>query len=417
MNVNVTLYLDTRREKSENKYPVKLRVYFNTVTKQYKTGIDVTENEFFNAYQSKKPRKEFKDLRIKLYRILNEADEIASKIEPFSFEKFERKMNRGKGDENNVFYYYNQYIEQLRNEERAGTLSNYDISLKSIKKFVNKDREKESQIETLSFFDVTPDFLSRYEKWMLSEGRSLTTVGINIRPLRAIFNIALQEGNFTIETYPFGKRKYQIPAGRKVKKVLSKADLKTLYTFKVPKDSPQVKARDLWFFSYQCNGMNIRDIAELRYKDIQGDKIVFTRNKTKNTNKANSKPIIVPITDLVKKTIKQYGNPKLNEQTYVFPVFTDGMNQFDKLKKIQNFAKFINQHIKNLAEAAGLPADISTYWARHSFTTNAIQSGASMEFIQESLGHQDMKTTMNYWGGFEESVKRGISETLMDFVK
>jgi hypothetical protein len=23
-----------------------------------------------------------------------------------------------------------------------------------------------------------------------------------------------------------------------------------------------------------------------------------------------------------------------------------------------------------------------------------------MEFIQDSLGHQDMKITMNYWGGF-----------------
>jgi len=415
MNPNITLYLDTRREKSDNKYPVKLRAYFNSATKHYKTGIDVTENEFFNAYQSKKPRKEFKDLRIKLYGVLNDADEIASKIEPFSFEKFERKMKRGKGDENNVFYYYKQYIGQLRNEERAGTLSNYDISLKSLKKFINKDRDENNQIETLSFFDVTPDFLNRYEKWMLSKGRSLTTVGVNLRPLRAIFNMAMQDGNFTIESYPFGKRKYQIPAGRKVKKVLNKVDLKTLYTFKVPKDSPQVKARDLWFFSYQCNGMNVRDIAELKYKDIQGDKIVFTRNKTKNTNRTNSKPIIVPITDLVKRTIKKYGNPKLTGETYVFPVFTEGMNQFDKLKKIQNFAKFINQHIQNLAKVAGLPDDITTYWARHSFTTNAIQSGASLEFIQESLGHQDMKTTMNYWGGFEESVKRDISEKLMDF--
>lgn len=414
MNAVINLFLDTRRAKANGKYPVKLRVYFNTVAKHYRTGYDATEDEFFNAYLSKRPRNEFRDLRIKLSSISNEAEKNASKIEPFSFEKFEKKMYRGKGESDNVFFYYKQYIEQLRKEERAGTLSNYDISLKSLKKFVNRNKEK--PVEALSFFDVTPDFLNSYEKWMVGEGRSLTTVGINLRPLRAIFNIALQEGNFTIETYPFGKRKYQIPAGRKVKKVLNNAELKTLYTFKVPKNSPQTKARDLWFFSYQCNGMNIRDIAELKYKDIQGDKIVFIRNKTKNTNKANSKPIIVPITDLVKKTIQKYGNPKLSGETYVFPVFSDGMNQFDKLKKIQNFAKFINQHIKNLAVAAGLPTGISTYWARHSFTTSAIRNGASMEFIQDSLGHQDMKTTMNYWGGFEESVKRDISEKIMDFV-
>ena len=87
----------------------------------------------------------------------------------------------------------------------------------------------------------------------------------------------------------------------------------------------------------------------------------------------------------------------------------------ENIRRIQNFTKFINQHIKKLAETVGVTTNISTYWARHSFTTNAIRNGASMEFIQDSLGHRDMKTTMNYWGGFEESVKRDISDKIMDF--
>jgi integrase/recombinase XerD len=91
------------------------------------------------------------------------------------------------------------------------------------------------------------------------------------------------------------------------------------------------------------------------------------------------------------------------------------MGELEKQRRTQNFTKFINQHIKKIAETIGVTTDISTYWARHSFTTNAIRSVASMEFIQESLGHKDMKTTMNYWGGFEESVKRDISEKIMDF--
>ena len=245
--------------------------------------------------------------------------------------------------------------------------------------------------------------------------RSITTVGIYLRPLRAIFNMALQEGNLKIEDYPFGKRKYQIPAGRKVKKALSKDDLKTLLNYKVSEGSFQEKARDFWFFSYQCYGMNIKDILGLRYKDIQNEIIVFTRAKTKNTTKTDSKPIMVPRTDFAKQVIKKYGNPDTCEENYVFPVFTDGITETEKMRRTQNFTKFINQHIKNLAEATKVTTHISTYWARHSFTTTAIRNGAPLEFIQDSLGHKDMKTTMNYWGGFEESVKRDISEKLMDF--
>ena len=250
---------------------------------------------------------------------------------------------------------------------------------------------------------------------MQKEEKALTTVGIYLRPLRCIFNLAIQEGDIPAEIYPFGKRKYRIPAGRNVKKALSMKDLKALYTFKVPKGSYQEKARDFWFFSYQCNGMNIRDIAELKYKNIQKDILSFTRSKTKNTTRTNVKPIIVPLTTLVKQTIKKYGNKPASNEAYVFPIFSDSINAHEKLRRTQNFTKFINQHIKKLAEDAGVTTEISTYWARHSFTSTAMRNGASLELLQESLGHEDMKTTMNYWSGFEDSVKRDISNKLMDF--
>jgi len=414
MKATITLYLDTRREKSGKNYPIKLRVYFNGLAKHYRTGIDVSKDEFFNAYQSQKTRKEYRDLKIQLQAIESNAVTIADGIKPFSFEIFERHLNGKKSDARNVYSYYLNYIAQLKKEGREGTASNYELSFKSLYEFWTGERN-DSFDKVISFTVITPDFLSQYEKWMQEKGRGLTTVGIYLRPLRSIFNIALQEGDITLDIYPFGKRKYQIPAGRSVKKALSKEDLKILFTCNLPDDSFQAKARDFWFFSYQCNGMNIKDILGLRYKDIQGDIIVFTRSKTKNTTKTDSKPIMVPITDFVKQIIKKYGNSASNKNNYIFPIYTDNITELEKLRRTQNFTKFINQHLKKLAEAVGVTTDISTYWARHSFTTNAIRSGASMEFIQESLGHQDMKTTMNYWSGFEDSVKRDISEKIMDF--
>ena len=51
----------------------------------------------------------------------------------------------------------------------------------------------------------------------------------------------------------------------------------------------------------------------------------------------------------------------------------------------------------------------------HSFATNAIRSGASIELISKMLSHSSIMTTKNYFAGFESDEKRNISNKLMDF--
>ncbi len=68
-----------------------------------------------------------------------------------------------------------------------------------------------------------------------------------------------------------------------------------------------------------------------------------------------------------------------------------------------------------MCEANKLPENISTYWARHSFATLSVRKGASMEFIQESLGHKDMATMQAYFAGFDDDTKKEFAKGLMDF--
>ena len=425
-NVQVSIYHDTRRAKAKAAgnqkehqkdndseiYPVKLRVYYREDRRLYPTGMEMSISDFERSYGAQKPQKNYKDTKFKLVGLEEKANGIIEKMTTFSFDAFEKKMFRATGDNDNVIYYYNQYIEQLRHEKRISTANNYNLSLKSILAFAKGS--KTNDIKYLAFETITPAFLNDYEQWMLNEEKKITTVGIYLRPLRAIFNIAKAEGVINDEIYPFGKRKYQIPAGRNVKRALNKADLKKLFTYKVKKGSEQEKARDYWFFSYQCNGMNFRDIAELKISDIQGTNIVFTRTKSKNTAKANSKKIVVPITNNIQSFIDKYRTGEAKKD-YVFPIFNPTMSAEDKHREIQNFIRFVNQHIKNLAKDAGVNPGISTYWARHSYSTMAVRNGATMEYLQESLGHQDMKTTINYFSGFEDNVKREVAEKLMEF--
>ena len=84
-------------------------------------------------------------------------------------------------------------------------------------------------------------------------------------------------------------------------------------------------------------------------------------------------------------------------------------------QKKLNFISFINDHFDKYAKGLGFKDRITTYWARHTFSTIAINKGMSIEFVGEALGHTDIKTTMNYFKGFEKDSKKKITDLLLDF--
>jgi len=405
----ISIFLDTRRIKDNGKYPVKLRVFTNAPKKQklYPTVFDFTKSEFKQIWESQKPRKEHKDLRFQLQNLELKAVEMAKRLSPFTFEKLELQLyGLDKGSTIEVSYYYALAINRLNKNNQIRTAASYELSLKSLQKFHGKKK--------LTFFDIDPEWLKRYEIYMREDlKRSPTTVGIYLRPLRAIFNDAIADKAIDSESYPFGKRKYTIPAPKGTKRALPKQTLKLLFEA-VPEKKEHAKAKAFWFFSYACNGMNFKDIVNLKFKDISGDVIYFKRAKTEHTSK-NKAPVMVYMNEFVKQVIRDYGKKKPKPDDYIFPIINQKASAKEKLRQLLNFIRFVNQHFQNFAKSVGINDNISTYWARHSFATNAIRSGASMEFVSEALSHSSLNTTKNYFAGFESEAKKEFSKKMMEF--
>ncbi len=415
MDYLTSIVLDTRRAKGKNLYPVKLRVYSTQlqIKKLYSTKYDLSKKDFASIMQTERPRLEYKGIRNELTAIEARANDICKKLTPFSFVQFEKKYLRNTGEGSDLIYQYNEAIKKLKSNNSINTASSYELSLKSLKDFIKHSKGKEPT--KISFSDITSDWLQKYENYMIDTlKRSRTTVSIYLRSLRTIFNTAIRDMEIEPEGYPFGKGKYQPPTVTGVKKALSKEDLKKLFKAKT-KTAEQSKAKAFWFFSYACNGMNIKDIAMLKYGNVEGDKIIFYRAKTINTAKTNLKPVIVYLNDFSKGVIDEYGSKSIKKDEYIFPIISKKDPETLKHTKIKNFTRFINQNLKKLAIKEGLPEDISTYWARHSFATNSIRNGASMEFVMEALNHGNMKTTMGYFAGFEDGDKKEFMRKLMNF--
>jgi integrase/recombinase XerD len=405
----ISLYQDTRKPNAEGLYPVRIQVYYGR-QRYFPTNIRLTEEDFENSYKTPKPKGDrLKELKIELSAIEAKANEAVDEIKVFTFEKFEKQLYMTRSSLTNIIDHYNTYIAELDKNDQTGTSSSYSCSINSIKEYFNSMRK--NPIEVITFDMITPEFLNKYENWMIAQDNSRTTVGIYLRATRKIFNQAIEDGKIDKEIYPF--KKYKIPTGKNTKKAIEAADLKKLFNADTKGNVFQEKAKAFWFFSYQCNGMNIRDISELKFKDLHGTYFSFLRHKTIRTTKEDPKPIIVPITDYVKWVIDKYGNKKGKQNDYVFPVFTLGMDAKERHRVNQNFVRFINQHMKKLAKNNGM--DIKgTMEARHSFTTQVTRK-QGMEFAQEALGHTTLSTTQNYWAGFQSETKKEMADMLMNF--
>jgi len=168
----------------------------------------------------------------------------------------------------------------------------------------------------------------------------------------------------------------------------------------------------MFVFSFLANGMNLSDICRLKYSNIIGDEIRFIREK--NKNKEIQKELSVTITDRLKQIIKTHGNKAINKEVSIFSVLNAEMDEATKYRKVTQLNKLVNKHLKKIAERVGIenPESISTYYARHSFATILKNSGASVEYLKESLGHTNSKTTENYLSSFESKERKKQADYL-----
>tara|TARA_R110002167_G_scaffold128936_1_gene311590 strand:+ start:217 stop:1503 length:1287 start_codon:yes stop_codon:yes gene_type:complete len=421
----ISFYFDSRRKKGKNTFPLKLRLYHPPSTKEklFRTGYYFTEAEYNQAVKlhinkgEKKVSKERKGEIVEILHVLrNKANTILKDLPEFSFEAFERRYYN-KSSKLDVCNYYEDYIKQLEANKKVRTAEVYRLSLLRLKTYLEYKGKTSNEI---SFELINSKFLEDFKNYYSDLGRTNATIGIYLRPLRTIFNQAINDPNSGIKQsfYPFGKKtakKFQIPSGYKKKKALTKEQLKILFEAK-PANEYQKKAKAFWFFSYLANGMNLKDVALLTFDSVNGNELSFERAKTRTEQSTAKDEIKVVLPTFAKKVIKEYGTKKGKKNDYIFPILLKSDTAWEQSTKIKNFNRYVGQHIKKLAIANGLPSDISSYWARHSFATFAINhGGASMELVQESLGHKNIKTTQNYFAGFTTDVKKKLSESLLNF--
>src|SRR5690606_17685584 len=127
--------------------------------------------------------------------------------------------------------------------------------------------------------------------------------------------------------------KYSIPQSKNIKKALSKEELKKIFGY-TPKNGGEERAKDFWIMSYLCNGINMKDIAKLRNRNISKNSIQFIRSKTEMTARRSLKPVVVYITPQIRGIIGKWRTDNKKEDAYVFPILNEEMTPENEVKTI-----------------------------------------------------------------------------------
>jgi integrase len=398
--ISAYIILDVRRaKKNTDKYPVKYRVCYLRKCIYYPSGRYLNKDEFILLDDPGKMKNERKLISAGFDKIKEQITELVNG-EGFSLEMLSRRLSRGTKD--SVYDAFKAKIDDLTQSEKLGTAELYSYTLKSLKEYAGED---------MKFHQVTKTFLQQYEKELLRQGKSFTTISMYMRNLRSIINEAKSHGIIRQAQYPFGKGKYEIPMEEKRKLALSISQIKQVVDYPLSKETDR-KCRDLWLFIYLASGINMVDLLKLKYKNIRNGKIYYYRQKT--MRKKVKKEIVVVLLPMMKEIIDTWGNPDRKPENYIFPVLTDSMTPAEERLKVKNMTHLVNDKMTAIGEELGI-GRISTYTGRHSYATIQKRSGTSVEFISEQLGHSDVGVTENYLDSFEDEEMYRNAEKLLKF--
>jgi integrase/recombinase XerD len=377
------IVLDKRHPRKDESYPAKLRVTINRYSRYFGLGFSFTEADFKLAF-SPQAKGRFKTIANKLRAKEQSALTILDEMDDPDFDKFGLMFTqKAINSPGTVKQYYETYIGQLLAENRHGTAANYKYSLNSLASFTD--------IETLSFKDITVDFLKRYTAQMLDERKSINTIGIYLRPLRHLYKKA-QAKNDAPKHYPFGAddKQFLIPTSEKHKRPLEREEIQLLAAYETQIQERRMY-RDFFLLSYLLCGLNFADLLTIRWDQIEDQMLTVKRAKTQRTTK-KSVLIHLFISEQARQIIDQYAT----SGGYVFDVISQEDNLATINKKVKYFTRNCNQTLKKIAREIGINPKISTIYARHSAASHGIEAGATIADVSAALGHTDIKTTSNY---------------------
>jgi site-specific recombinase XerD len=393
-----------KKKLSTGKYPVYLRITKDRKSIFFRTPYTSLEKEWDEkpGKFSKHAPDYLKKNRL-LLKLIDRATSVVTDLEQdksdYTLSDVENTLRIETNPVNKVIYsLWEEIISEQKLAGRTGNARIHSDTLGSVKKFA-KGKE-------LTFHQITPEFLEKYEAWLRSRGGTDGGIGVKMRSIRAVFNTAIKRGRIKEDIYPFKVYKVSKLKGKGIKKALKLEDVQKIAQLDLSEHPILIDTRNYFIFSFYTRGMNFADMATLKWSDISDGRIYYTRSKTKRNFQIK---ILPPVEEIL-----NYYKRKCNQTDYVFPILLKKDMTFSHLenRKFKILKKY-NRRLKEIATMCEIDKPLSSYVARHSYANSLKQKGISTDIISESMGHQNIAITQAYLKELDNSLIDDAMEVLL----
>jgi site-specific recombinase XerD len=261
------------------------------------------------------------------------------------------------------------YIEEIQLKGySSNTLQTYRNEFGSFLYYL-----KERNVQTVEVEEIRTYILHCLNELKLTEN----TVHSKLNAIKFYFEQVLKRERFMIEI-PRPKKPLQLP------KTIHQTDVKKI--FEVTKNLKHNTMLKL------CYGMGLRvsEIVNIKITDIDSKnmQVFIEKAKGKKDRYANLPESLL---EQLRNYFKEY-QPK----EYLFE------GQFGGSYSVRS----VQQVFKNALKTAKVNKEVGIHSLRHSFATHLLENGTDIRFIQDLLGHNDIKTTLIYTSVTDLSLKK-----------
>ena len=283
-----------------------------------------------------------------------------------------------------VFRAHNEKCRALSGISLApATVIRYETTLRLTEEFLQKNYKKED----CYLDEVTNQFIEDFEFFLKTVRRCChNTTTKYLLNFKKIIRIALAKG--WMKKDPFAQVHFHFePVEREF---LEKQELKVLLNKEIT-ITRLAQVRDI--FCFCClTGLAFTDVQQLKAEHLVADihsKIWIRKARQKTKNMCN-----IPLLDEAQKIIDRYrDHPYCQTHGVLLPVCSN---------------QKMNSYLKELADICGIPKNLSTHLARHTFATLTLASGATIDNVAKMLGHVNVNMTRRYAKVLDSSIMRDM---------
>lgn len=282
------------------------------------------------------------------------------------------------------FPFAEEVYTRYKSQGQIGTHDRCKAIISKVKKYV-KDK-------SITFQEITPDFLAKYEKYLRGDEckNGTNTIHSNFKFIRQLFNEAVNSDKLDSKFDSF--KKYKIKTEKTHREYLTEDELTIIENLDLGDSEQKYLHRDMFIFASYAGGLRVSDVLKLKWQNIDKTHIKLTIKKT-------GSQLSIKIPDKAFQILDKYKPKKVVLDNYVFPMLPNGMKEADFIKLDNEISKgtaLINKSLKAISEDSEIGKHISFHISRHTWATRALRKGISIDKVSKLMGHAQIKETQIY---------------------